>query len=80
MMTKTELCQLIVNEHPKGTPLVHSSQFTVAMEHLGLLLTEDEANYAKTRGGVIFCGDVSADKSGDIQCLSLRTLLSLLPD
>lgn len=86
-MTKNELCWLIVNRfrQDKGAPIVEadiygSSQLAVAMEHLGLLKSKQSIEYAQERGGTVFIGDVSADQSNDIQTLSLRTILGLLPD
>lgn len=77
MLTKTQLAQHIVAEHEKNgivgeSMITQSSQLAVAMEHLGLIQDEQLQDYAASRGGVVWsCRD---------GCLTLREVMSLLPD
>ena len=91
MITKKELCWLIVNEHRlmEGASLnelniLTSSTLAVAMEYLGLL-KDDAQSYASERAGTVFVGDTFPltdpyPENVNVKHLSFRELLSLLPD
>lgn len=71
MLTKKELCQVILERNP-DTTIFQSSCVAVASAYLGLL-TEDEKSYASQRGGILF-----SHENG--KCLTLREVLELLPE
>lgn len=72
MLTKRELCQHIVDTKGRFTSIAQSSTFAVALEFLGLLVTEEEKSYTDARAGIVY-----ATKEGKV--LSFRELLELLP-
>ena len=83
MMTKRELCMIIVNDKLGGrtaniTDLLKSSTLAVALEYLNFLHLKEMKEYAAQRDGVVFCGIVDVD-SCKAKTLSFRDILSLLP-
>ncbi len=89
MMTKKELCWMIVNEYcvkehcsePDVRDIMRSSTLAVAMLHLNMLKNKCDRDYARTRGGVIFVGNIKPPtEDKEFKTLSFAKVLSLLPD
>ena len=86
MITKNELCWIIVNDHFDGreineSDILQSSSLAVAMLHLGLIKDEAMKMYAESRGGVLFCGNSSPKgEKHNVATLSVADILTLLPD
>lgn len=83
-MTRKDLCQLIVNQHFHRRPIneseiLQSSKLAVAMEYLNLIKARHLKEYARSRGGIVFSGNVSQNDC-EIKTLSLRDILALLPE
>ncbi len=74
MLTKRELCEHIVETKGRShTSISQSSTLAVALEFLGLLITDEEKAYTGDRGGIVYI-------TGEGKVLSFRELLDLLPD
>ena len=77
MLTRKELCQLVVSNfasEPDGEDIIlKSSILAVAMDYLGLLTDPDMQAYAASRDGVVYL-------SADGKSLTFRELLTLLPE
>lgn len=87
MITKNELCWIIVNEHFGDLPInegeiYHSSSLGVAMLHLGLIKDESNKTYAESLDGFFLSGESSPKyhRPMSIGTLTLKDVLSLLPD
>lgn len=83
-MTRKDLCQLIVNQHFRRRPIneseiLKSSKLAVAMEYLNLIKEPYLKEYAQSRGGIVFSGNVSKNDC-EFKTLSLRDILALLPE
>lgn len=86
MLTKSELCWIVVNGHFNNRPIaqgeiVCNSSLAIAMQHLGLLTDKSMYNYADTRGGMLYIGNANEPgKEKEYKYLTFRELLSLLPE
>ena len=85
MLTKTELCEAILEEfkNSQGLEADESTMFrdslsAVALEFLGKLKTDRAKQYASERGGIVFVGPHVPGKAPST--LSFRELLNLLPE
>ena len=81
MITKRELCEIIVNrdydkELSEAQNILSSSCLAVSMEMLNLITEDYLKEYVKTREGIVLSGKTS----DGYRILGLRKLLSLLPD
>lgn len=87
MMTKEQYCRYIIKQFADSEgkctgrvtedDIFKSSSLAVAMEYLGLLKTTLSKEYAYSRGGTVF---LSVSDNKEIETLSVRELLSLLPE
>lgn len=81
MMTQKEFAQAILHKtlgevrNPTPEELRNSSSVAVAAEFLDMIESEEDREYARSRGG-IFCLHAN---DGDPRVLTVRDLLGLLP-
>ena len=85
MISKDQYCKIMMQKFEKSEgreareeDILSSSVLAVAMEHLGLLKSDQYRQYAAERGGVLYTY-WDFDKKG-ITMLSMREMLELLPD
>ena len=93
ILTKQELCKSIISQHYNtstyeealrlinDSEITQSSNLAVAMETLGLIKDDTMKRYAETRGGIMLPKYIEKTENDTIvKIMSLRDLLSLLPD
>jgi len=89
MITKKQFCEIVVDDFCRSNNLesptmlndshiAQSSSLAVCMEHLGLIKSEVGKEYASSRGGILYT-HVNF-KTKDVNILSTRELLDLLPE
>jgi len=87
MLTKRELCWIVVNRYRHGNkmPLQRdidaSPSLAVALDYLGYdIQNADKRSIDSTVGGIVFGGPVTGDRGGETGSISLQELLDFLPD
>lgn len=91
MITKNELCWMVVNEFCNDIDITlqecagyigQSSQLAVAMLELGLLQDKMQIEYAQSRAGIMLSGNCSPynQTPGEFKVLSLVDILLCLPN